>query len=508
MSDTPQDNNPKHKSGDTGDILDGWKAIAAYLGKSVRTVQRWRAAFGMPVHRLGAKDGETVYAYPVELDAWRKTASLHAAEHESAAEAERGAGQDGAPELDRGAELDIASELDRGAGQHSAVRKRPLLWQTAIAIVGIALGVVLFASLVHQMLPSAGAGTTAASAGPPALYSVSANELRVFDSTRTFLWRHVLAEPLTVTAYEDPAQIDLPAATRPMGRLGRPPRSQFGDIDGDGKVEVLFMAIDTAVPSHGRLYCFSHDGRERWSYAPGRSVNFGDKYQGTAAAGAGVVLGPARDGVPSIWGVFFHQVWFPAVVVRLDSTGRTLGEYWSNGRINAVVFGTVDRRDWVFLGGPNNEHKGATLAGFDVSRFGGAAPAAKRDYQCLNCPAGEPGLFLVFPSTEVGRIDNGYAWVGGVTQTSDGETVVDVVNRQKVVPGTADALSASVLYRFDGAFRLIGAEFFSRYAPVHDALFKERRLDHAFNETRELSQALPVLRWDGRRFEVLPNPVR
>jgi hypothetical protein len=32
--------------------LDSWKEIASYLGRGVRTVQRWECEEGLPVHRL------------------------------------------------------------------------------------------------------------------------------------------------------------------------------------------------------------------------------------------------------------------------------------------------------------------------------------------------------------------------------------------------------------------------------------------------------------------------
>jgi hypothetical protein len=32
--------------------LDSWKEIAAYLGRAIRTVQRWEREEGLPVHRL------------------------------------------------------------------------------------------------------------------------------------------------------------------------------------------------------------------------------------------------------------------------------------------------------------------------------------------------------------------------------------------------------------------------------------------------------------------------
>lgn len=53
------------------DRLDGWKDVAAYLGKSVRTVQRWESEYGLPIHRIPASRGEVIWASRTELDQWR-----------------------------------------------------------------------------------------------------------------------------------------------------------------------------------------------------------------------------------------------------------------------------------------------------------------------------------------------------------------------------------------------------------------------------------------------------
>ena len=51
-------------------VLTSWKEIAHYLGKGVRTVQRWEAEFGLPVRRPKSKSHHAVLALPEELDAW------------------------------------------------------------------------------------------------------------------------------------------------------------------------------------------------------------------------------------------------------------------------------------------------------------------------------------------------------------------------------------------------------------------------------------------------------
>src|SRR5438876_878169 len=55
-----------------GKKLDSWGEIASYLGREVRTVQRWKRTEGLPVHRHEHKKKSTVYAYAGELDAWIK----------------------------------------------------------------------------------------------------------------------------------------------------------------------------------------------------------------------------------------------------------------------------------------------------------------------------------------------------------------------------------------------------------------------------------------------------
>jgi len=53
----------------SGDRLDSWKEIAAYLKHSERTVRRWQDE-GLPIHRHAHKKRAGVYAYKPELDAW------------------------------------------------------------------------------------------------------------------------------------------------------------------------------------------------------------------------------------------------------------------------------------------------------------------------------------------------------------------------------------------------------------------------------------------------------
>ena len=59
--------------------LHGWKDIASYFGRSVRTVQRWERDFGLPVRRYGMGRAELVHAYLDDLEHWKASAEAQAA---------------------------------------------------------------------------------------------------------------------------------------------------------------------------------------------------------------------------------------------------------------------------------------------------------------------------------------------------------------------------------------------------------------------------------------------
>lgn len=64
-----------HPTAMAADDLNGWKEIAAHLGKAVRTAQRWEQELGMPVRRIPTPGGEIVYARSSEIDEWKQNAA-------------------------------------------------------------------------------------------------------------------------------------------------------------------------------------------------------------------------------------------------------------------------------------------------------------------------------------------------------------------------------------------------------------------------------------------------
>lgn len=58
------------KKSEIPQVLSGWKEIANYLGKGVRTVQRYESELGLPVRRPAGRATGSVIATRPELDAW------------------------------------------------------------------------------------------------------------------------------------------------------------------------------------------------------------------------------------------------------------------------------------------------------------------------------------------------------------------------------------------------------------------------------------------------------
>jgi CheY-like chemotaxis protein len=57
---------PNHRK----NLLNGWKEIADYMNRGVRTVQRWERELALPVRRPHGKSRSAVLALASELDGW------------------------------------------------------------------------------------------------------------------------------------------------------------------------------------------------------------------------------------------------------------------------------------------------------------------------------------------------------------------------------------------------------------------------------------------------------
>ena len=135
------------ESSSVGARLDGWKTIASHLDKAERTVKRWEADRGLPIHRVPGGGRAAVYAIATELDAWLESnrASEPAPLDDSAQPAEDrfSTNSDGAPDdlprlIPPRKTTDILSFL---------VKRRLVLTAVGFLLVGVAAAALRLAGV-------------------------------------------------------------------------------------------------------------------------------------------------------------------------------------------------------------------------------------------------------------------------------------------------------------------------------------------------------------------------
>jgi hypothetical protein len=442
--------------------LNGWKEIAAYFGKGVRTVQRWEVELNLPVRR--APGTEIVYAFTAELDAW----------HRGAGAAAGGDAPEPAPEPDGAAPAPATSPP-------AAARRALWLYLVGLAAVG---GVVV-AWLIWVARPEH---------SQPYSFKIENYALRIFAEDGRFLWERRFSPPLRSGYYTpDAIRVTQPAA--------------IVDLDGDGAREVLFQTA-LEPPTDEGLFCFDHDGALRFHHRGTHQVHFGSaSYGGPWKPTVMKVIADER-GRKSIWLASHHQDEFPTVVEKLDARGRVLGRYWNDGTVSVLEPFVLAGRPVVLVGGANNETLGATLVAVDAARPDGRAPATAPKYTCGDCPTGAPVEFFAFPPTDIQRALNVPSAVDEVRIGGDGTVTVVVANYITAAVPNGSVQRGEARYVFDGRLKPLRAEIEASFRLVHDALHRLALLDHPA-DARDERALWPVLRWESGAFkEVAPAGAR
>lgn len=330
-----------------GRKLHSWKEVAAYLGVTVRSAQRWEKTGGLPVRRLGRGRSARVVAFTGELDQWIQAG---------------GAAEAG----------DVAAAGER--------RSRLRRWLLAAFAAGCV------ATLVVVLLSFEGAGE-------PENWSLSADgTLTVRDARGAVLW-----------------QKQFPGQHREADPASPPP-VLVTDIDGDGRREVLLQRFQPGLSRPcSSLLCFEHEGRLRWEFRYDARKTFGGRTFEPEFRPQLVV--PARlQGRPFLVTVANHRIWYPAQVALLDaSSGRLVEEYWHPGLIRHGLLHDLDRdgQEEFLFAGINNPGEGLGHAALGVLKLPfSKAPrrAALSDGRFPPLTGGGEFLYVLFPRPDVNRV--------------------------------------------------------------------------------------------------------
>ncbi len=128
--------------------LESWKEIAAYLGREVRTIQRWEKSDGLPIHRLYHAKRGTVYAFTQELDQWWESRRNILTETSGEPALQEPAAEDLAAQEPAAAQSAPAPALEEETPKPETAPRRPPLRRLAIPAIGISIVLAVVAGWI------------------------------------------------------------------------------------------------------------------------------------------------------------------------------------------------------------------------------------------------------------------------------------------------------------------------------------------------------------------------
>lgn len=465
--------------------LESWKEIAAYLGRSVRTVQRWEKENGLPVHRAPWEGAERVHAFAGELERWMHSdrtpdagppvpdgpgTAAESAENPPAASAPDAA----APAADgrrTGTEIPLATP-----------QRRVFPWKAAGAVA-----LLLLAAAVWRLT----CGTT-----PPAVAELrlEGRTLAALDKDGQELWRRSFPEPLLRWDYR--------TMNYPMPEGGR--LDALEDLDGDGAREILVITQSDLNPLQPAiLHCLDERGEGLWQYRPGRSLNFGDtRFDSVFMIRFFRIEDFERDGTKEVLLLAYNHSFFPCTITLLDSGGRPRGQYIHSGHFLTMTTTDLDgdgRRE-ILAAGINNGYLKGCLAVLDDRAVAGASPQPDTpNHRCADAPPGQELYYLLFPRDSVNLATENY---GRAQEIRIGPDWVGVDTGFILRPPCP--VGGGVTFRLDRRLRLLGVDAGPAYLAYYRCLEANGMLDRPFSK-EELDGMEPVLYWNGERYTAEPT---
>jgi hypothetical protein len=438
--------------------IESWKEIAEYLNCSPRAARVWAKERGLPVHHLPGDKRSRVHAFRPELDQWLKKRRGPGPNEELEGHADVAAG----PQPSVSGDQTPAPPIDPAKPIGSNVARRRMV---IIGVAAVGLVLLLGTATTWRRHPEA----------PISLRAQGAT-LEALDSTGGPVWNHVFP----ATLHQDP--------TTGQELVNR---SWVGDLDGDGRNEVLFLATQPvgAEVYEDTLYCFGPGGETLWSF------RLTDTFRFTATSYGppwhiGLLAVYDLGGEKRIALSLGHQTWWPAPVLTFNSRGERLSTFVGSGLIYQLRTAIRNGRPLIIAGSVSNSRRAASLVVLDGENPVGTTPEEPgSEYRCLSCPAGEPLRYFWFPRTELAlTAKQPYNFANRVLTTS---SEVSVAVEEVSDRGKGRENAAMTYFQFDSSFNLLDARWGDGFAMVHEVYEGTGALRHT---VAECPNKLPIAR--------------
>lgn len=269
-------------------------------------------------------------------------------------------------------------------------------------------------------------------------------------------------------------------------------KTLIGDVDGDGKVEVLFSYLPAkATGQGGELLCFDEGGRERWRFRMGAPKTFGERsFDGVYR---GSLIRPVTvNGRPMILNVSNHYLWYPSQVALLDAkTGRMEEDYWHPGAIHWMNIAASADGPVAVFGAINNPgdglgHAAAGILTIPMSKVRKRTYAPEDPFRPLT--GGGESRYILLPLADLNRA-MGVLPIITDFRVAGSRIVVEVPLIER----------GAIIYTLDLDLNLLETRFSDNFRALHRRLFLDHHLDHEISEDeiRMLGKAV--------RFDAAPD---
>lgn len=418
--------------------INNWKAIAAYLGVSVRTVQTWEKGLGLPIHRMEGPDKARVWAYPSELDNWKRQRAIRfkskAAAHQS------------------------SENVGNASG--TATRFRSRWWLLIAAVVS---GAIISTAILLRR-------------GEMKDFKVQGHTLITVDRNGRELWRYAFPWELWEIDYTEQR---------------RAQHSWLGRLNSTGDPHIVLSVMPYKETTYGNpVFCFDARGRVEWRFEPGRTVvdGTGDRMVPPYLSSHLQVFIGHRPAETRIVVSSNHYLGEADQVAFLDVKGRVMAEYWHPGHVLHLEQADLDGsgRKKLLLGGVNNGDHQATLVVLDPLKMSGVVtPKEMSDhrFELLGMPSAKEEAVVLFPRSCI-SVDQPYTRVSDVRVNVIGKRIIAVV-----AEGIAEP-DAGFVYELDYDLHVVNITpnsglFVER---AHRELQRQGKLDHPLDLDKECSE--------------------
>jgi hypothetical protein len=438
--------------------LNGWKEIAAYLGKSVRSVQRWEATLGLPVHRIRTPDGQIVYSEQREIDDWRRRLAAP-----PAPEPEDPADPESLPE--------VSAPAGRQPGAPTSWRAR--FWLFAAGVALLLIGIVSGWWISRPAMIA---------------YSVefAGRSLHGLDQKGAVVWSF---------------EFDRDVEARDVNRPGL--RSRLVDLEGDGTAEWVVPVQSTVRGAvSDAIFCFSQGGVLKWSVQPDQKLTYNGRIVSAPWVLRDVEVAPAPP--RRVWASLGSNGGGTSFVLEITAGGSSSMTYFQAGPITDLHHWQTPSGGFLVAGGYSAKHGRPSIVLLREHNLRASFPfdlvGMTSRPSCAECPTGDPARVFVFMGAEIATTAHAQTSVRQLRQV--GADVMAVMRA-----GGIDTAHVTLKPNFSVATY--------EYTPAHWRAHKELEAQGQLAHTEEncpdrrtsniFREWTPADGWHDREIRVLPH---